>query len=69
MRYDELIQPDNGQPAIPIQIVDKIGFETWISEQTDAVRTATKAQKFEGAPNDMAILPDDRPGEWSIVAE
>ena len=68
MRYDELIQPDNGQPAISIQIVDKIGFETWISEQTDAVRTATKAQKFEGAPNDMAILPDDRPGEWSIVA-
>ncbi len=68
MRYDELIQPDNGQPATPIHIIDKSGFETWLAAQSDAVRTAIKAQKFEGGANDTAILPGDKPGEWAVVA-
>lgn len=68
MRYDELIQPDNGQPATLIHIIDKSGFETWLAAQSDAVRTAVKAQKFEGGANDTAILPGDKPGEWAVVA-
>jgi leucyl aminopeptidase len=68
MRYDDLIQPDNGQPAIPVHIIDKDGFAAWLAAQGDAVRTAAKAQKFEGASNDIAILPSDKPGEWSAVA-
>ena len=68
MRYDDLIQPDNGQPAIPIQLIEKTGFETWIAAQPDAVRTATKAQKFDGSTGDIAILPGEKPGEWSVVA-
>jgi leucyl aminopeptidase len=54
MRYDDLIQPDNGQPATPIHIIDKGGFESWLAAQPDAVRTAVKAQKFEGGANDTA---------------
>lgn len=68
MRYDDLIQPDNGQPATPIHIIDKGGFAEWLAVQADAVRTAIKAQKFEGSANDMAILPGDKPGEWAVVA-
>jgi leucyl aminopeptidase len=68
MRYDELIQPDNGQPAIPIQLIEKNGFETWFAGQADAVRTASKAQKFEGSAGDIAILPGEKPGEWSVVS-
>lgn len=68
MRYDELIQPDNGQAAVPLHLVDKAGFEAWLALQSDAVRTSVKAQKFDGAANDMAILPSDKPGEWAIVA-
>jgi leucyl aminopeptidase len=68
MRYDELIQPDNGQPAIPVHIIDKECFAAWLAGQSDAARTAAKAQKFEGAANDIAILPGDKPGEWSAVA-
>jgi len=68
MRYDDLIQPDNGQPATPIYIIDKDGFEAWLATQPDTVRTAVKAQKFEGGANDTAILPGDKPGEWSVVA-
>ncbi len=68
MRYDDLIQPDNGQPATPIHIIDKSGFAGWLAAQADAIRTAVKAQKFEGSANDIAILPGDKPGEWAVVA-
>jgi leucyl aminopeptidase len=68
MRYDNLIQPDNGQAATLIHVTDKGRFETWLALQSDAARTAIKAQKFEGNANDIAILPGDRPGEWSVVA-
>jgi len=68
MRYDDLIQPDNGQTAVPIHLVDKAGFEAWLALQSDAVRTSVKAQKFEGAADDIAILPADKPGEWAVVA-
>lgn len=67
MRYDDLIQPDNGQPATPIHLIDKAGFERWLASQPDAVRTAVKAQKFEGGANDTAILPGDKPSEWAVV--
>ncbi len=68
MRYDDLIQPDNGQPAVSIHIIDKGGFAGWLAAQPDAVRTAVKAQKFEGGANDIAILPGEKPGEWAVVA-
>lgn len=68
MRYDDLIQPDNGQPATHIHIIDKSGFAGWLAAQADAVRTAVKAQKFEASANDIAILPGDKPGEWAVVA-
>jgi leucyl aminopeptidase len=68
MRYDTLIQPDNGQAATLVHLTDKSRFETWLALQPDAVRTAVKAQKFEGGANDIAILPLDKPGEWSVVA-
>ncbi len=68
MRYDNLIQPDNAQAATPIHVTDKACFETWLALQSDAARTAIKAQKFEGNANDIAILPGDKPGEWSVVA-
>ncbi|MVZ97558.1 leucyl aminopeptidase family protein [Sphingorhabdus sp. IMCC26285] len=68
MQYDQLIQPDNGQPAIPIQLIHKAGFETWLAAQPDTVRAAVRAQKFEAAVNDTAVLMVEKYGEWSVVA-
>ena len=68
MQYDTLIQPDNGQAATLIHVTDKSRFEAWLALQPDAVRTAVKAQKFEGGSNDIAILPADKTGEWSVAA-
>ena len=68
MRYDNLIQPDNGQTATLIHLTDKSRFAPWLARQSDAIRTAVKAQKFEGNANDIAILPGEKPSEWSVVA-
>lgn len=68
MRYNNLIQPDNEQAATLIHITDKGRFEAWLALQSDAARAAIKAQKFEGNANDIAILPGDKPGDWSVVA-
>lgn len=67
-RYDEMIQPDNGQPAIPVYIVDKNGFEGWLAGQPDTIRTALKAQKFVGGVNAFAILPGEKSDEWAAIA-
>jgi leucyl aminopeptidase len=66
--YDKLIQPDNGQAAIPIHIVDNDGFDSWLTKQPDTVRAGVKAQKFNGGANDIAILPSEKPGDWAAVA-
>ncbi len=68
MHYEDLIQLDNGQAAIPIHLVDKDGFAAWLAAQPDAIRAALRAQKFEGGANDLAIVPGDKPGEWAAVA-
>lgn len=66
--YEDLIQLDNGQPAIAIHLVDKQGYSDWLSAQPDGVRAALRAQKFEGAANDLAIVPGEKPGDWAAVA-
>ena len=66
--YDQLVQPDNGQTAIAIHIVDKTGFDGWLAAQSATVRAAVNAQKFVGAANDLAVLPGDKPGDWAAVA-
>jgi leucyl aminopeptidase len=66
--FSNLVQPDNGQAAISIHIVDIAGFEGWIKTQSDAVRTAIRAQKFEGKANEIAILPGEKADGWAVAA-
>jgi leucyl aminopeptidase len=69
--FTDLIQPDNGQSAISIQIVDKLTFENWLKSQGDAIRVAVRANKFDGTSGTAAILPGDKSGkggDWSVVA-
>jgi leucyl aminopeptidase len=66
--FSDLIQPDNGQTAISIHIMDVTNFEGWVKTQSDAVRTAIKAQKFEGKANEIAILPGDKSDSWAVAA-
>jgi leucyl aminopeptidase len=61
-----LIQPDRGQPATPIHLVDKKGLDDFVKTLSGPQRTALAAQKFEGDGFSHAILPDG--DSWSVVA-
>ena len=60
------IQPDKGQKAIAIQLVDKAGLEAFVKGLPEAQRAALAAQKFEAEGYSHAILPDG--DGWSVVA-
>ena len=54
----DLIQPDRGQDAIAIHLVDKDGFEAWAKTLSGPQRAALAAQKFEGGGYQVGIVPD-----------
>ena len=62
---DELIQPDRGQNAISIHLVDKPGFADWLKTLSTPQRAAVAAQKFEADGYAHAIIPD---GDGWLVA-
>src|SRR5688500_8825159 len=61
-----LIQPDKGQQAIPIHLVDKAGLADWTNALNPQQRAAIAAQKFEGGGYELAIVPDG--DGWFAVA-
>jgi leucyl aminopeptidase len=61
-----LIQPDRGQDAVPIHLVDKSGLDAFVKTLSAPQRSALAAQKFEGDGFAHAILPDG--DGWSVVA-
>ena len=64
-----LIQPDRGQPAIGLHLVNKAGFPDWLRTLSAGQRAAIKAQKFEGGGYETAIVPDgsNDSGTWFAV--
>ncbi|MET0179171.1 MAG: leucyl aminopeptidase family protein [Novosphingobium sp.] len=54
----ELVEADRGQPAVPIELVDKAGFPAWREALAPAQRAAVYAQRFAGAGYEHAIVPD-----------
>lgn len=61
-----LIQPDRGQDAIPIHLVDKDGLDAFRKGLSAAQRTALDAQRFVAEGYDHAIIPDGE--KWAVVA-
>ncbi|MES2493954.1 MAG: leucyl aminopeptidase family protein [Pseudomonadota bacterium] len=53
-----LIQPDRGQKAITLHLIDKDGLADWIKPLSAGQRAALAAQKFTGAGYETAIVPD-----------
>jgi leucyl aminopeptidase len=53
-----LIQPDRGQDAIAIHLVNKDSLLDWLKTLSAGQRTALEAQRFKGAGYETAILPD-----------
>lgn len=61
-----LLQPDKGQAAVPLQLVDKKGFEAWLKALPPRARQALGAQGFKGEGYQIAFLPGER-DQWSAV--
>ncbi len=55
---DNLIQPDRGQDAIAIHLVNKDSFEGFAKGLSGPQRAALAAQKFTGGGYQVAIVPD-----------
>jgi leucyl aminopeptidase len=53
-----LIQPDRGQPAVAIHLVNKDSLPEWRKTLSAPQRAALAAQKFEGGGYEYAIVPD-----------
>jgi leucyl aminopeptidase len=62
-----LLQPDKGQPARSIDLVDKNGFEAWLKQQPERHRQAAAAQGFKGEAAQLAILPGERGDDWTAA--
>ncbi len=66
-RFAHLIQPDQGQDARAISLVRKARFDEWMTSLPERERTAIQATGFKGSAGELAILPGDKPGEWSVA--
>jgi len=65
--FASLLQPDKGQAARTLLLVDKDGFDSWLKAQPARVKTAIAAHRFSGKPGQLAILPGDKADEWTVV--
>ena len=61
-----LIQPDRGQQAVTLHLVDKPGLEALVKGLSAPQRAALAAQRFEGEGYSHAILAGG--DSWSVVA-
>ena len=65
MDLASLLQPDKGQPATPLHLVDKKGFDTWLSAQPERARELATAQGFKGEASQLAVLAGK--DEWTAA--
>jgi leucyl aminopeptidase len=61
----DLIQPDRGQSAVLIHLVDKAGLDAFVKTLAPPQRSALSAQRFKGEASSYAIVPDG--DGWAAV--
>ncbi|MGH6651259.1 MAG: leucyl aminopeptidase family protein [Sphingopyxis sp.] len=65
--YSDLIQPDKGQDARPIHLVDKQSYDGWLKGRSARERAHLAAVGFKPDAFAHAILPGDNPEKWAVV--
>ncbi len=65
-----IVQPDKGQSAQNIYLVDKSSVDEWTKAQSAPVRALLQAQGFSGKAGEYAVLPATAKdgADWAIVA-
>jgi leucyl aminopeptidase len=64
--FASLLQPNKGQAATALHLIDKPGLEPWLAGQPQRVRQAATAQGFKGEAHQIAIIPGEMT-EWSAL--
>ena len=67
-KFDEILEPDTGQDAHNIHVIDSDRLESWLKEQPEAVRTIVKVLGFAAKPHEIAILPGSTADGWAVLA-
>ena len=62
-----MLQPDRGQPATPIHLVDKGSLPDWTKAKAGTRRALIEATRFEGSAGQMLLLPGTN-GEIEVLA-
>jgi leucyl aminopeptidase len=62
-----LVQPDNGQPARAIHLIDKPGLAAWLAKASPRVRGHLTAMRFAAKPHELVVVPGDHADDWSVV--
>lgn len=65
--YSDLIQPDKGQAARTIHLVDKKSYDGWLKGRGARERAHLTAVGFKPDAFVHAILPGDDPDKWAVV--
>lgn len=66
--FAALLQPDQGQSARTIHLVDAKGFDAWFKGQPERARTAMIAARLKPEGYAHAILPGDGADDWSVIS-
>ncbi|MEO6580550.1 MAG: leucyl aminopeptidase family protein [Sphingomicrobium sp.] len=66
--FSALLQPDRGDPARLIHVVDKDNFSVWAKKQSSARQTMLEAIRFDAkSAFQFAILQGKKDGEFDVV--
>ena len=65
--HSDLIQPDKGQDARPIHLVNKQSYDGWLAGRSARERAHLAAVGFKPDAYVHAILPGDDPDHWGVV--
>lgn len=57
--FAPLFQPDKGQPATTLHVVDKTGLDAWLATQPAPVRAMLQATGFKAQADSVALVPHD----------
>ncbi len=62
-----LVQPDLGQSARSIHLIDKAGLADWLGAAPPRVRNHLAAMRFTARPHELVVVPGDHADDWAVV--
>lgn len=65
--YEPMLQPDKGQAAQMLHLVDTDSFDEWYKALPDRDRQTVKAQGFKGKDGQLAIITGESADDWMVA--